>query len=108
MGNINLTFLRKILNLNLSAKEIESFKNDYSLIRESVINYDCLLDIKKIPAFNKHKKEIIDFVEKYQSYIQEFEKNDVLYEMTNGFDVYHVSIKIKQEDSDFYKSGMNC
>lgn len=91
MSIISIKFIKKLVDLNVTIQEIETFWNeDFNSIRENVYDYRFYEKPNMIPKFNKNRKRIIAFVDKHNNIIQEFIRCDVLYEMTNGFDVrYH-------------------
>lgn len=87
MNSVSIQFIKKIVDLNLSVEEIEKFFEEYSHIRSYIYDYSILENRKKISKLNKNRKNIIDFIDNHQDIINKFIRCDVLYEMTNGFDV---------------------
>lgn len=90
MNSLDIKLVKKLLNVNIEVENIETFLENYKKVKNMVLNYNWLVNIKDIPKLNKNRKDILMFIENNQEIIDEFASNDILYEMTAGFDIsYH-------------------
>ena len=104
---INLTLVEKLLEVNYNIDELECFKKDFLEVKKiTKLNYEWLLNPKKIPTLKKDKQIIIDFISKYKSMITTFQEKNLLWEMTDGFDLhYHWNDCYRNIILDIKKTG---
>lgn len=90
MVSLNLDLIEKLLELEYDVEKIEEFKTEYKLIDKDISNYKQLLYPNKICKLNKKRQDILNFIDKYNDMINVFNEKNLLYAMTDGFDLnYH-------------------
>ena len=90
MSVINISLVRKLINSKIEIELINNFLEDLKNIDSFLPDSKWLENVNKIPKLNKHRKDIIAFVDRHKGILQSFMDADMLYEMTHGFEIsYH-------------------